>query len=202
MAVRPSNRRRSLWTVALLGVGPGDRVLEIGCGPGVALAACAARVRSGLVVGLDHSSLMLAQAARRNRRAIERGRARLALGGLDLLPLLGGPFDKVFSVNVVQFLPDKAAAFRAFHDAMAPGGMLGVTYQPRHRKPTRADALRMAEEIRQCMTAAGFATIGTEELALRSAPAICVLGRRPPARGLQSQGSIPDADKSPPVAIA
>src|SRR6201996_3046584 len=41
MAHRPSNRQRSAWVVSLLAVRPADRVLEIGFGPGLALAALA-----------------------------------------------------------------------------------------------------------------------------------------------------------------
>jgi hypothetical protein len=38
MAHRPSNRRRNRWVVRLLDVQPTDRVLEIGFGPGLAIA--------------------------------------------------------------------------------------------------------------------------------------------------------------------
>ncbi len=183
MATRPSNVRRNLWTVGLLGVRPGDRVLEIGCGPGVALKACAEQATMGLIVGVDHSQAMLAQAARRNRQAIERGQVQLRLGGLDLVPTLGGAFDKIFLVNVIQFLPDKAAAFRTFHEALAPGGTLAATYQPRHRNPARADAIRVADEIREIMAAGQFEAISAEELRLRPVAAICVLGRKPARAG-------------------
>lgn len=178
MAKRPSNVCRNLWTVGLLGIRPGDRILEIGCGPGVALKACAEQARMGLVVGLDHSEAMLAQAERRNRQAIERGQVQLQLGGLNAIPTLAGLFDKVFLVNVVQFLPDKAAAFRTFYEVMAPGGTIATTYQPRHRNPTRADAIRVADEIKGYMAAGDFEAVSSEELQLWPVPAVCVLGRK------------------------
>jgi cyclopropane fatty-acyl-phospholipid synthase-like methyltransferase len=152
-------------------------VLEIGCGPGLALRACAARADT--VVGLDHSRTMLDQAARRNRRAVAEGRVRLRLGGLEQLPVLEGPFDRVFSVNVVQFLPDRAAAFRDLFSVLAPGGLIATTYLPRARDATRADALEMANAVRANMAAAGFVDIRLEELPLRPVPAVCVLGARP-----------------------
>src|ERR671932_1469772 len=67
---RPSNVRRNRWAVELLDVKPTDRVIELGCGPGVAIAALAARATRGLVVGVDHSQVMVSQARRRNRAAI------------------------------------------------------------------------------------------------------------------------------------
>src|ERR1700753_3992186 len=60
MAHRPSNRQRSRWVVSLLDIRPADRVLELGFGPGVAIAALA-RARAaharggGSPAGLPHA---------------------------------------------------------------------------------------------------------------------------------------------------
>src|ERR1700742_4359519 len=69
MAHRPSNRQRSRWVVSLLDVQPADRILEIGFGPGLAIAALA-RAGAGHVYGADHSGVMVRAAARRNAAAI------------------------------------------------------------------------------------------------------------------------------------
>ncbi|HEY7744358.1 MAG TPA: methyltransferase [Burkholderiales bacterium] len=176
MATRPSNRRRNHWAVDLLEVAPGDRVLEIGCGPGIALAAIAWRVTRGQVVGLDHSEVMIGQAARRNRDAIESGVLQLQLGGVDKIPALPGPFDRILAVNVIQFLADKGAALRMLREVTAPGGRIAIAHQPRSSRPTRADSLRAAEETQQLLALAGYQRIRVEELPLTPAPAVCVLG--------------------------
>jgi trans-aconitate methyltransferase len=179
MQARGSNRERTLWTVDLLNVEPGDWILEFGCGPGLGVEACAARLGEGCVTGLDHSQTMLDQAARRNRAAIGAGLARLRLGAIEGLENSDERFSKIFSVNVVLFVEDKAALFASLLRLLAPGGTLATTYQPRHRNPTRADALAMAEEIERAMRATGFTAIRTEERALKPVSAICVLGRKP-----------------------
>jgi ubiquinone/menaquinone biosynthesis C-methylase UbiE len=48
-------------------------VLEIGFGPGYAVAQIASRLTSGEIVGIDHSEVMLKQAQRRNAGAIRLG---------------------------------------------------------------------------------------------------------------------------------
>lgn len=179
MAHRRSNRDRNRWTVELLDLSPGDHVLEIGCGPGLALAASTARVTLGRVVGIDHSEVMIRQASHRNRQAVAAGTLDLRVGGLEQLDGLAGQFDKVYWVNVVQFVRDKPAAFRALRAVLRPGGLCATTYMPRLSGATRDATLRSANEIRQHLEDAGFIDIRTEELPLEPVPAMCVIGQRP-----------------------
>ena len=176
MANRRSNRQRNLWTVDLLQLKPDDRIIEIGCGPGLALEACLAQAAAGEVVGLDHSRTMLDQARVRNAGASSDGRLQLRLESLDELPPGFGPFDKLYSANVVQFLPDRAAAFRKIHALLKPNGIAATTYMPRSKNPSRAEALAMADEIEGHMKVAGFVGIRIEELPLRPVPAVCIIG--------------------------
>jgi SAM-dependent methyltransferase len=176
MANRPSNISRNEWTAALIDPASRDRVLEIGCGPGIALSKICARVREGKVVAIDHSALMIRQAAARNRDAIAAGLLELRHGGLELLPELGAKFDSVYSVNVAMFWGDKRAAFESIAEVVRPGGTVATTYQPRHRGATSADAFAFAAKIGRMMEETGFAAIRNEVLPLNPLPAICVLG--------------------------
>jgi trans-aconitate methyltransferase len=177
MAARGSNRERSRWTVDLLHIDPDDRVLELGCGPGVALEHVARRLLSGTVVAIDHSPVMVKQATRRNREAIATGRVLVRVGQIEDVRTLSGPFTKIFSVNVIQFMPDKTAFFQLLCAKLAPGGIVATTYQPRNKNPTRADAIAMADRISAAMKSAGFAKIHVEERDFKP-PAICVIGVR------------------------
>jgi trans-aconitate methyltransferase len=184
MANRPSNVERNRWSVDLLDVRPDDRVLEIGCGPGLALAYCVAKLEGGHVVGIDHSEVMIAAASKRNAAAIKGGALELVTGSIDRLPTLGLTFTKALAVNVAQFFPDKTALFSAIAAVMAPNGLIAATSQPRTAKPTHADALRMASAFSEAMTDAGFADIRCEILPVTPASAICVLGRKLEYRAL------------------
>src|SRR5256885_16694982 len=75
MAHRSSNRQRSLWEVSLLDVQPTDRVLEVGFGPGVAIAELARRATRGRGYGVDHSHAHARPARQRNPAAIPAQRA-------------------------------------------------------------------------------------------------------------------------------
>ncbi len=178
MAHRRSNRDRNRWTVDLLDIQPHDHVLELGCGPGLALEGCLARAINGLVIGLDHSETMLKQAAARNRTALLAGRLQLRQGSTETLLRSPERFDKIFSVNVVQFLDDRPSLFAAFYDHLRPNGLVATTYMPRGENPSRAKAWQLAETIKQNMETVGFAQIRIEELPLQPVPALCVIGSR------------------------
>jgi SAM-dependent methyltransferase len=183
MQVRPSNRERNARTLALLDIQPGERVLELGFGPGVAIERAAALALHGAVAGVDHSALMLRQATRRNAKAIESGRMDLRLGTAERLPDFGSRFDKVFAVNVYMFWREPVSVLRGVHATMKPGATIALTFQPRRRgateEDTRSGAARMASALRD----AGFTEVRVELLEMRPVSAACVLGRAAPAGG-------------------
>ncbi|MGI9596703.1 MAG: class I SAM-dependent methyltransferase, partial [Acidimicrobiales bacterium] len=77
MSRRGSNVDRNLWLVGLLDLQPDHRVLELGPGPGIALAAAAKTVTVGELVALDHSVAMLRQTATRTADVVDQGRLKL-----------------------------------------------------------------------------------------------------------------------------
>lgn len=178
MARRASNIARNLWTVDLLHVKEDHQILEIGCGPGLALKRCAERVVLGRVVGLDHSQTMIRQAQKLLSKEIAAGKIELRLGGLDSLRRSSQAFDRVFSLNVVQFFPDLAEAFKLIYESLKEGGVAITTYQPRTPKASRQDALSKAEEIEQAMRNAGFVDIERHELPLKPVPVVSLSGVR------------------------
>lgn len=189
MGRRPSNVRRNRWAVQLLDVQPTDRVIEIGCGPGVAVAAIAARASQGLVVGVDRSQVMIRQASRRNRAAIKAGRVRLMHAPVERLAIGDGRFDAALAVNTVGMWPDPAARLREIARLLRPGGRIALVSQPRCPGATAATSAAAAHELSGLLTEAGFAHLRTETLDLNP-PAVCVLGR------------VPGADIDPPSPIA
>lgn len=177
LAHRSSNVRRGRWTVDLLTLSPSDRVLEVGCGPGVALKVCLERLKDGAVVGIDHSDVMIEQAHRRNASAIRDKRLKLIAGILENLPANETHFDRIFSINVIQFIDDKQAFIDECVKRLAPNGVLATTFQPRGTKPTREAAFAMARAVTELMAHAAFTDLHAEILEMSPVPAICVLGR-------------------------
>src|SRR5215218_1917009 len=131
MAHRRSNRQRNRWAVSLLDVQPSDRVLEIGFGPGVAIAELASRATRGQVYGIDHSTVMVGQASRRNAAAIRAHRVLLAHASVEELSSFEDPLDAILAVNNVGFWPNPTERLRELRRLLCPGGRIALVSQPR-----------------------------------------------------------------------
>jgi SAM-dependent methyltransferase len=177
-AHRPSNRRRNIWAVSLLDVRPTDRVLEIGFGPGIAIAELAARATRGHVFGVDHSQAMVRQAARRNAAAVRAGRVHLTRASVERLPSFGGPLDAVLAVNSMGFWPDPVERLGELRRLLRPGGRIALVSQPRCPGATRETTVRAARELQDSLTEAGFTGLRVETLDL-APPVACVLAANP-----------------------
>jgi ubiquinone/menaquinone biosynthesis C-methylase UbiE len=106
-------------TRALLALQPGEKVLDIGSGPGFLADEMAAEVGSeGAVHGVDPSESMLAIARRRETRV------QYAVGDATSLPYADGTFDALVSTQVYEYVPDMPAALKEARRVLRPGGRL------------------------------------------------------------------------------
>ncbi|QEV22050.1 class I SAM-dependent methyltransferase [Streptomyces alboniger] len=109
--------------VAELGLRPGSRVLDAGCGTGRALPALRGAVGpSGVVLGADLTPAML-EAARQAGRDRD---GQLLLADVARLPLLSGALDAVFGAGLISHLPDPADNLRELRRVVRPGGLLAL----------------------------------------------------------------------------
>ncbi len=99
---------------------PGERVLDLGTGPGFLAREAADRVGdSGAVVGLDKSAPMLALA---RARCASRPRVSLREGDAARLPFADGDFDAAIVSQVYEYVPDVETALAELARALRPGG--------------------------------------------------------------------------------
>ena len=105
-----------------LGIRPDSRVLEIGCGHGVAATLVCERLAGGRLTAVDRSPKMVAAARRRNHAYVEAGTAGFLLGALEDLDLGDRRFDVVFAVRVGLFRREPERAHELAARWLAPGG--------------------------------------------------------------------------------
>lgn len=153
--------KRHRWAVELLAPQPGEQVLEIGCGHGIAtglvLAAGAA------VVAVDKSDKMITATLKRN------GAGRLTAFASEFETLELGPFDAALAINV-DFPRHKDIGWaRALAKAVKPRGRLVLVLEA----PTILAAERFAVRA-----AAGLVGVGFEVDTQLGDGMVAVVGRR------------------------
>jgi SAM-dependent methyltransferase len=122
------------WAVDVLDPGPDGRLLEIGCGPGVALSLICERLVGGRIVAIDRSATAISRATRRNAGCLAAGKAVLrtvALEELQPADMLGERerFDTVFAMNVNLFwVRSPATELELIRRLLRPGGALSLFY--------------------------------------------------------------------------
>ena len=104
---------------------PGQRLLDVGCGPGTITIDLAARVTPGTVVGLDRSEAVV-ELARDAARAAGVANLEFQVGDVYALPFADGSFDVVHAHQLLQHLTDPIAALRELKRVTRPGGIVAV----------------------------------------------------------------------------
>lgn len=121
---------RHIIAVDLLGIAPGDQVLEIGCGNGVATTLALADLRDGHLTAIDRSDKMAAATARRNADAVAAGVLEVMAGDFEDA-VFTARFDRIFAVNVdFPRHPDKGWAAKASTVLKAGGTAVLVLEAP------------------------------------------------------------------------
>ena len=129
---------RFVWAVDTLEVRPTDRLLEVGCGHGVAVSLVCERLTTGTITAIDRSPKMIEMATRRNREHVDAGRAVLEAVALEDADLGDRRFEKVFAFNVAPFWQQPEAALGAVREHLARDGAVYLFWDARHSAPERA----------------------------------------------------------------
>ena len=127
-----SERLRAI--VEQLDLRPDGRVLEIGCGQGVAATLICERLDDGRLTAVDRSPTMIAAAQRRNAAFVEEGRAEFLVAELERLELGERRFDTILAVRVGLFYREPERAHALAERWLAPGGSVQAFFDPPSRR--------------------------------------------------------------------
>jgi ubiquinone/menaquinone biosynthesis C-methylase UbiE len=110
--------------LAALQLRPGERVADLGCGPGLLALDMHAQVgEGGAIEGIDLSPDMIALA---QRRCGDHANIGLRVGDVATLPYDDAAFDVAVCTQVYEYVPDVERALRELHRVVHPGGRVAV----------------------------------------------------------------------------
>ena len=144
---------RLRWAVEVLDVAPDDRILEVGCGHGVAVSLVCERLDGGRITAVDRSAKMIAVAERRNRAHARK--VRLLAASIEEADLRHEIYDKVFAVHVAA-LHRAGEPLQIVRRRLARGGRLYLFNQAPGGK-TSEQAAAFATELGTLLGETGFA---------------------------------------------
>jgi ubiquinone/menaquinone biosynthesis C-methylase UbiE len=173
-------RGRSARLVAdLAEVGPGDRVVDVGCGPGRFLREAAER--GATAVGIDPSSQMRRLATWRTPASL-REAIRVADGTAERLPLEDGEATVAWAVASFHHWTDPAAGLAELRRVLRPGGRLLIAERLarpggwfRHHALTWEQGQDLVAQAER----AGFTDVAAVRPTLGRRQLLVVRGRRP-----------------------
>lgn len=105
----------------LLRLPRGRRVLEVGCGRGIALPAITRYCQPETLVGLDIDNALIAQA--RTHVAARQIRAELAVGDIRALPFPDTSFDIIIDFGTCYHIDRSTTALCEIERVLHPGGL-------------------------------------------------------------------------------
>jgi ubiquinone/menaquinone biosynthesis C-methylase UbiE len=173
VAGKASDRLR--WAVEVLAVAPDDRILEVGCGHGVAVSLVCERLDRGRITAVDRSPKMIEAATKRNRE--HRAKVRFVTAPIESADLADETYAKAFAVHVAQ-LHRPGAALDAVRRRLVPGGRLYLfTQAPSWNAAEPAEAF--AADLARTMAETGLEPTETSVAYLGGHFAAAVVVRAP-----------------------
>lgn len=162
---------RLLWAVEMLDIQREDRLLEIGCGHGIAVTLICECLGSGTITAIDRSDTMIRMATKRNHVCVESGKARFQTASLESADLGDDRFSKIFAVNVNLFSKQPAKPLTILREHLTPHGALYLFQQPPVERKTR----EYAEQVTDLLQAHQFSVRETVFKDIKPVLAVCII---------------------------
>jgi len=142
---------------------PGDKLLEIGYGPGVGINMIAKACTSCTIHGIDFSKLMYRKARKYNKQYLDNNAMLLQYGDFLKTAVVSNEYDKIFCLNVVYFWNDLQEPFRKVLSLLKAGGAFHIYMANRDALKKAPDTVFNKYSIKQVVEALKSVGFGNVE---------------------------------------
>jgi len=183
---RASLARHQHYLALRLGLEPGMRVLDVGCGVGGPMRGIA-RFSGATIEGINNSAYQVDKGNRYNVAAGLAERCSLREGDFMAMPFAAGRYGAAYAIEATCHAPDKTACFSEVFRVLQPGGRFaGYEWcltdlydadDPGHRAIKRGietgnglPDLARTSDVDRALAAAGFEVCDSKDVALTADP--------------------------------
>jgi sterol 24-C-methyltransferase len=180
--------RHEMFLACSLGLRPGMRVLDLGCGVGGPMRNIASH-SGATVIGINNNDYQIERGRKYNRKLRLEELCSFLKGDFMKIPIESGTIDAAYTIEAACHAPDKRALFAEIRRALKPGALfagydwcLTDRYDPQsaeHRGIKKGieegDALPdilTIDETAACLSGAGFEILSARDVALDSDPEV------------------------------
>lgn len=117
------------WVFDFLDIKPGDSVLDIGCGGGMAMKRLSGIVGDGFVAGIDHSEVMVRESIRNNKAGVRTGNISIQQGCATEIPFEDNFFDAAVAIESFYFWPEPLAGLKEVHRVLKSNGTVAIAFE-------------------------------------------------------------------------
>ncbi|MCR5785168.1 MAG: class I SAM-dependent methyltransferase [Eubacterium sp.] len=122
MRMADSHKEVTGWGLSFAPLEDAKKILDVGCGSGMALKNTMDKYEKLSAFGIDYSEVSVALSEKNNDEYIKEGRAEIIRASVDDLPFKDGEFDVVFTVESFYFWPDHNAGLCEIKRVLKDGG--------------------------------------------------------------------------------
>ena len=138
---------------------PGDKLLEIGYGPGAGLNMIAKACTSCIIHGIDFSQLMYRRARRYNKQYLDNNTMVLQYGDFLKTTVVSNEYDKIFCLNVVYFWNELQEPFKKVLSLLKAGGTFHIYMANKEALKKAPDTVfnkYSIEQVAEALKSVGF----------------------------------------------
>ncbi|MGP4062714.1 class I SAM-dependent methyltransferase [Halobacillus sp. H74] len=169
------NERLNEWTLSFLSIERGDRVLEIGFGPGKALQKVV-ETENVFLYGTDPSEAMVETVLRKLHAKGKAKQVGVINGTARDLEAFSQPLDKVFSVNNLNLWEAPLETLVHLHSLLRKGGKIALTLCPHENGADDDTTVVIGGQLRALLVEAGFHEVQVHIKPTKPNDSVCAVG--------------------------